>query len=208
MKKEITFSILLVALLLVVILIERKVEINKVEKFGAPKIEKIAPSEMSITSSDFVESGYIPSRYTCDGEQVNPTLEFNAVPLDARALVLIVEDIDASKITQPDGILDHWVVYDIPAYTEKVLPGEKLDGVYGKNSKGDLSYAPPCPSDKEHRYFFRLYALDGKIDLPEGATKKEIQEAMQGHILRQATLIGLYSRTAASTSEIETGSVQ
>ncbi|MBN1697635.1 MAG: YbhB/YbcL family Raf kinase inhibitor-like protein [Spirochaetales bacterium] len=142
---------------------------------------------MTLTSSAFTDSARIPSRYTCDGDDVNPPLSVADVPSGAKSLALIVDDPDA-----PAGTWVHWVVYDIPVISrigENSVPGKQ-----GRNNLGKLDYGGPCPPAGTHRYYFRLYALDFSPDKREGLTKKELMNVMSGHILGKAELMGVYSR--------------
>ncbi len=145
---------------------------------------------MKLTSSAFTEGKRIPAKYTCQGENIPPPMEFHDIPASAVSLVLIMDDPDVPKTLRPDGMYDHWVVFNIPAKTHSIA-----DGIHGKNTGGKNEYYGPCPPDREHRYFFKLYALDKKLSLREGATKKEVEAAMQGHILAQAVLMGRYEKT-------------
>lgn len=147
-------------------------------------------STLQLTSSVFVNNSAIPSKYTCDGDDVNPSLAIARVPEGAKSLVLIMDDPDA-----PVGMWDHWVVFNIPPSVSEIAEGEEPQGVHGKGTSGNLGYKGPCPPDKEHRYFFKLYALDTELDLQEGVSKKDVEKAMEGHILGKAELIGLYERT-------------
>lgn len=149
---------------------------------------------MRITSSVFGQNQKIPSKYTCDGENISPPLEFLDVPENAKSLVLIMDDPDVPKTVRPDGVWDHWVVFDIPPIAVKVDEAQNPPGTMGKNTREKLAYGGPCPPVGQHRYFFKLFALDGMLDLPEGATKSEVMLAMEGHIIEQAELIGVYSR--------------
>lgn len=144
---------------------------------------------MKITSLVFEHNQSIPAKYTCDGEDINPALKFDDVPVEAKSLVLIMDDPDA-----PAGVWDHWIVFNIPLTVKEVFEDEQAPGVQGTNSSGSLNYHGPCPPDREHRYFFKLYALDNMLDLPEGATKQEVEQAMQNHVLAQAELMGRYAR--------------
>lgn len=147
---------------------------------------------MELTSSAFKHNGKIPSKYTCEGENVSPPLKIDDAPLDVKSFVLIMDDPDAVK---PAGkIWVHWVVFNIPGETEEIAEGEEPKGVQGEGTSGDLGYQGPCPPDGEHRYFFRLYALDEELPLKEGATKVEIEDAMEGHILEEAELVGKYKK--------------
>lgn len=144
---------------------------------------------MKLTSSAFTHNGNIPSEFTCDGSDLSPPLTISDVPANAKSLVLICDDPDA-----PVGTWDHWVVFNIPASTIQIPKGTEPNGVAGKNSWGRTGYGGPCPPSGTHRYFFKLYALDTMLNLPAGSTKKQIEAAMQGHILAKAELIGLYKR--------------
>lgn len=151
---------------------------------------------MTITSSAFRDKETIPEKYTCDGEGFNPPLQFNDVSDGAKSLVLLVDDPDVPKNLKPDGVFDHWVIYNIDPSATGIAESGTSSGMLGMNSAGKTSYAPACPPDREHRYFFKLYALDSKLafDNPSKVTKQLVEEQMQGHILEQAELIGLYSR--------------
>lgn len=144
---------------------------------------------MKITSPVFENNKTIPSKYTCDGEDINPPLEIFNVLKGAQGLVLIMDDPDA-----PVGIWDHWIVFNIPPDTKKIKEGAEPEGVHGMGTSNNLKYHGPCPPGRQHRYFFKLYALDIKLNLLEGATKKEVEKAMEGHILDKTELIGLYER--------------
>lgn len=147
---------------------------------------------MKITSSAFEHGGKIPSKYTCDGEDINPGLVISEVPGEAKSLVLIMDDPDAVK---PAGkVWDHWIVWNIPADTTEIAEGEKPKGMHGRGTSGNLNYHGPCPPDAEHRYYFKLYALDSELDIAEGSTKKDVEEAMKGHIVAQAAIMGKYRR--------------
>lgn len=143
---------------------------------------------MEITSPEFQHKGNIPKKFTCQGEDVNPSLVISGVPEGARSLILIVDDPDA-----PGRAWVHWVVFNIAAdvveIDENSVPGKE-----GLNDFGRASYGGPCPPSGTHRYFFKLYALDTELDLPENVTKKRLEEEMKGHILEQAELIGLYKK--------------
>jgi len=144
---------------------------------------------MKITSSAFAEGQSIPSKYTCDGSDTIPPLEFAGVPGNAKSLALIVDDPDA-----PGGTFDHWVVWNIPPDTKGVTEGQPPKGVAGRNSWKKNAYGGPCPPDREHRYFFKLYALDTTLDLPMSSNKGDVEKAMQGHVLAESKLMGRYDR--------------
>jgi Raf kinase inhibitor-like YbhB/YbcL family protein len=150
---------------------------------------------MQLTSSAFANGNLIPARYTCDGENVSPALAWTGVPPAAKALALIVDDPDA-----PAGTWVHWVLLNLPAgaagLPEAVPPGKPLDNgaVQGTTSFRQKGYGGPCPPGGTHRYYFRLYALDGPLSLTGTATAKDVQNAMKGHVLAQAELMGRYAR--------------
>lgn len=144
---------------------------------------------MKITSPAFQNNQRIPAQYTCDGENVNPPLTITDVPTGAKSLVLIMDDPDS-----PTGTWDHWIVFNIPVATTEILEGQEPAGVQGKTSFGEVGYGGPCPGSGEHRYFFKFYALDRQLDLQEGASKKEVEQAMEGHIVEQEKLVGKYER--------------
>jgi len=147
---------------------------------------------MELTSTAFKNGGKIPSKYTCEGENISPPLKIEDAPLDVKCFVLIVDDPDAVK---PAGkVWVHWIIFNIPAETEEILEGESPKGTPGEGTAGELEYQGPCPPDGEHRYFFKLYALDEELSLKEGASKAEVEDAMEGHILEEAELIGKYKK--------------
>lgn len=145
---------------------------------------------MRITSPAFLNNSKIPSKYTCDGENISPPLEFLDLPLQTRSLVLIVDDPDA-----PSKTWAHWVVYNIDPRVKEVKENTvPQGGELGTTDFGRPGYGGPCPPSGTHRYFFKLYALNAILDLPEGLNKQQILERMKDNILDQAQLIGLYSR--------------
>ncbi len=157
--------------------------------------EEIMIQKIEVTSSAFSSGGMIPSDHTCDGADISPPLEWSGVPQGAQSLALIADDPDA-----PMGDWVHWVVYDLPpdlgGLSSAAPAGEKLSlgGVQGRTDFGSMGYGGPCPPRGMHRYFFKLYALDKKLGLKPGVTKKELLKAMDGHILAQGELMGKYQR--------------
>jgi len=152
---------------------------------GADKIQT-----MTITSSAFEHNHPMPSKYTCDGSNINPSLSFTQVPKEAESLVLLVDDPDAVS-----GIWHHWIVYNMESTVSEIPENAStVPGSEGITSFGKSGYGGPCPPSGKHRYFFKLLALDIKLELPEGATYNEFQSAIENHIIDQAELIGLYSR--------------
>ena len=144
---------------------------------------------MNLTSPAFGNNGNIPSECTCDGSGLSPQLNIGDVPSNAKSLVLICDDPDA-----PVGTWDHWIVFNIAPSAKEIAKGTEPKGTQGKNSWGKTGYGGPCPPSGTHRYFFKLYALDTMLDIPPGASKKQIESAMQNHILAKAELVGLYKR--------------
>lgn len=144
---------------------------------------------MELTSTAFEHNDAIPEKYSCDGDDVSPQLSIAGTPDGTKTLVLIMDDPDA-----PVGTWDHWIEFDIPATTATVREGAGLVGTPGNNSWGRTGYGGPCPPGGTHRYFFKLYALDRALNLPEGSSKQAVEAAMAGHVLANAELIGLYSR--------------
>lgn len=144
---------------------------------------------MEITSPAFEQHATIPQKYTCEGEDVSPQLIFADIPAGTKSLALIVDDPDA-----PGGTFDHWIIWDLKPNLRTLAEGESA-GKQGKNSYQELRYRGPCPPPgKPHRYFFKLYALDTTINIPEGSSKKQLEQAMEGHILGKAELIGTYQK--------------
>jgi len=143
--------------------------------------------ELMIASPAFANDGNIPSKYTCEGENVNPPLEVSGIPEEAETLVLVIEDLDAAH-----GVFDHWVVWNIPP--AKMIAENSIPGVQGRNSFGSMQYEGPCPPTGTHRYYFKLYALDTELDLPAGSKKIVLLEAMKGHIITMNEFIGRYQK--------------
>lgn len=150
---------------------------------------------MTLTSSAFGHEGEIPSRYTCDGENLSPPLGFAGVPVGAKSLVLVCDDPDA-----PGGVWDHWVLYNLSPGTPGLPEGLPNAATYpdgslaGKNSWGKIGYGGPCPPTGSHRYYFTIFALDVPLTLSSGATKGDVLRAAKGHILASATIMGRYAR--------------
>lgn len=147
---------------------------------------------MQLTSSVFEDGEPIPDEYGYTRQNMNPPLEIGGVPEDAESLVLIMDDPDA---VEPAGkVWDHWVVYDIDP-TIRIIPEDSTPtgGVSGRNDYGELGYGGPNPPDRRHTYVIKLYAIDTALNLPEGASKEEVEAAMSGHILARGELTGTYA---------------
>jgi Raf kinase inhibitor-like YbhB/YbcL family protein len=150
---------------------------------------------MKLISPAFDEGGMIPEKYTCDGADMSPPLKWDSLPEGTKSLALICDDPDA-----PAGIWVHWVYYDIPASTggvpENVARDDRpqIGGIQGTNNFRRIGYGGPCPPGGTHRYYFKLYALDTLLNLPPGATKKQLVNAMEKHIVGRVQLMGKYRR--------------
>ncbi len=143
---------------------------------------------MKIQSEAFEHNQPIPRKYTCDGENISPPLTFVDVPEEAKSLALVVDDPEAVV-----GTFDHWIVYNLPPDTMDISEDADVE-TQGRNDYGVLQYKGPCPPSGTHQYRFKAYALDTLLDLSEGASKKQLENAMQGHILEKDELIGTYKR--------------
>ena len=154
-----------------------------------------AKMEMKVTSPAFASEGMIPSKYTCDGDDVSPALTWEGIPEGTKSIALINDDPDA-----PRGTWVHWVLFNIPAnvseLAEDVPPDKKLanGAKHGMNDFRKYGYGGPCPPSGTHRYYFKVYALDAELALEPGITKAELEKAMKGHILAQGQLMGKYKR--------------
>ncbi len=152
---------------------------------------------LTLTSPAFTHNGHIPTRYTCDGGDVSPPLAWSGVPTDAMTLVLIMDDPDAPDPAAPQMTWVHWVLYNIPHDTPGLAEGAAAGGLphdtlEGENDWKRPGYGGPCPPVGRHRYFLKLYALDTKLPDLHRPSKKQLQQAMHGHILARTELIGTY----------------
>ena len=143
--------------------------------------------KLIVTSPAFENNGFIPSKYTCDGDNINPVLLIKDAPEATQSLALIVDDPDA-----PMGTWDHWIVWNISP-TEKIEENS-VPGTEGLNSFRRHSYGGPCPPFGTHRYFFKVYALDTRLAIEPNSKKKDVEKAMEGHILAKGEIVGLYKR--------------
>ncbi len=148
-----------------------------------------------LASAAFTEGQSIPRQYTCDGINISPPLEWSGLPKSAKTIAIIADDPDA-----PAGTWVHWVIYNLPADTMGMIENlpmtedVKGGGLQGKNDFEKVGYGGPCPPSGRHRYFFKLYAIDVELPLKGGATKSEVEKAMEGHVMAQAQLMGTYHR--------------
>jgi Raf kinase inhibitor-like YbhB/YbcL family protein len=163
---------------------------------GADKPNPKKVMNLQITSTAFSEGQPVPAKYSCEGSDISPPLAWTNAPANTKSFALIADDPDA-----PMGTWVHWVLYDLPPSTN-ALPEDVAKTQYiagnakqGLNSWPRLGYGGPCPPPgKPHRYFFKLYALDRMLDLKPGLTKKDVEAAMEGHVLAEGQLMGTYQR--------------
>jgi Raf kinase inhibitor-like YbhB/YbcL family protein len=146
-------------------------------------------------SSPVIRNQSIPQHYTCDGDNVSPPLRWGNVPAGTQSLVLIADDPDA-----PGGTFTHWVMYNIPPHLQELPEDVRRDEALpsgarqGMNDFGRIGYGGPCPPGGTHRYFFKLYALDTRLELAPGASRDTVLDAIQGHLLAETEIVGRYSR--------------
>jgi Raf kinase inhibitor-like YbhB/YbcL family protein len=178
---------------------EEQPQIEPTAEPSAPPSEEEEPAmeelDFRLISSAFQQDDPIPASHSCDGENTSPRLTWTNPPAGTQSFTLIFDDPDA-----PGGTWVHWVLFNLPALARSlpadVAPEPTLanGAVHGSNSWNAIGYGGPCPPSGEHRYFFKLYALDSVLDLNTGATKEQLLEAMEGHIVAEAELMGTYSR--------------
>ena len=168
---------------------------EKEEKPSESKEEEAENMKIKVISPAFEEGGMIPSKYTADGQNISPPLKWEGVPDGTKSIALISDDPDA-----PVGTWVHWVMWNIPAeareLTENIPPDEDLpDGSrQGITDFRSIGYGGPAPPSGMHRYYFKVYALDMKLDLPSSSKKADLLKAMEGHILAEGQLMGKYKR--------------
>lgn len=143
---------------------------------------------IQITSSSFINNEYIPTKFTCDGSNVNPSLTIKNIPDGTKTLALIMDDPDA-----PHGTFVHWVVWNI-APEDSLIKENSLPGISGINSTGNNGYMGPCPQSGIHHYHFKVFAIDKELTIKNNADKKILEETMKNHVISSAELIGLYQR--------------
>jgi Raf kinase inhibitor-like YbhB/YbcL family protein len=196
-------KILIILLILFFIILIGFRSFKKYSFYQKPEFKKIATEtpiiteipltteiNMKIESPAFENNQPIPSKYTCDGEDVNPPLKISDVPEDAKSLVLIVDDPDA-----PLGTFTHWIVWNIDPKTNFIEENSvPVGAIVGVNDFGKNSYGGPCPPSGTHHYHFKLYALDTTLNLDKDSKKNDLEKAMENHILEKAEIIGIYKR--------------
>jgi len=154
---------------------------------------------MTITSPAFAKNDSIPARYTCTSSDISPPLQWSGIPSAAKSLALIVDDPDAPDPAAPKMTWVHWVLYNLPPYSEglseDIVPNDLPEGTaQGINDWHRTGYGGPCPPIGRHRYFFKLYALDTVLKETKKATKADVEKAMQGHVLESAELMGTFEK--------------
>lgn len=147
---------------------------------------------MKLKSPAFLDNQQIPSQYSCDGDNVNPPLEINDIPENAKSLVLIMDDPDA-----PGKTFTHWLMWNIPPQTKEILESDWPEGAeQGINDRGQLGYQGPCPPSGVHHYHFKLYALSSKLNVDPGIKKETLEREIDGLTIQKTELIGIYSRSS------------
>ncbi len=142
---------------------------------------------LTVKSPAFKDKDFIPSKYTCDGLNINPPLTIGDIPKTTQSIALVVDDPDA-----PKGTFDHWIMWNIPPLAQ--IDEGSTPGTQGENGKKENKYTGPCPPSGTHHYHFKVYALDSMLDLPVGTDKKALERAMKGHIIAFGELTGMYKK--------------
>jgi len=156
----------------------------------APAIDTSNAIKFKLSSPAFQDSGSIPQKFTCQGDNVSPELNWSEAPANTKSFALIMDDPDA-----PGGTFTHWVVFDLPADQTQLAEGIGPIGVGGNNGLSQTGYMGPCPPNGIHRYYFRLYALDiPSLNLKAGASRGEVETAMNGHVIGSADAMGRFEQ--------------
>ncbi len=197
MSSKITF--VLIAALAGVVYLGVKMFSSQVKNMGAVRQAELyeqrgllsgKSQKMRITSTAFQNGENIPEEYTCDGADINPRLEISNVPPQAESLVLILDDPDAVG-----EVWDHWLIWDVSPKTATIgVRSVPREAKVGMNDFGEFGYSGPCPPSGEHRYMFRLYALDTLLNLGSSSNREQLDQAMEDHIIAKTGLMGRYSR--------------
>lgn len=155
-----------------------------------PTLDTSAAVKFKLSSPAFADSGSIPQKFTCQGENVSPELNWSDAPAGTKSFALIMDDPDA-----PGSTFTHWVLFDIPPETKQLAEGAGPIGMGGNNGVNQTGHMGPCPPSGSHRYYFRLYALDvPSLNLKEGAARNEVEAAMKGHTIGIAETMGRYEK--------------
>jgi Raf kinase inhibitor-like YbhB/YbcL family protein len=147
----------------------------------------LASNNLLVRSPAFEHNDFIPAKFTCVGGNINPELVISDIPKEAVSLALIMDDPDATN-----GTFDHWIMWNIPVKNK--IEENSTPGVQGKNGKNENKYTGPCPPSGTHHYHFKIYALNTRLDLPEGSDKQTLLIAMEGHVIGTGELIGLFKK--------------
>lgn len=181
MKTKVFFTISLFLLTILITGCGTKSEVN---------LDNNLKNIMQVKSSSFEHNQNLPSQYTCDGEGINPPLQISEIPEGTQSLALISDDPDASS-----GDFTHWLVWNIDPTISEIAENSVPEGaVEGTTDFGNTGYGAPCPPSGSHHYYFKVYALDTKLDLSSEAKKANLEKAMEGHVLDKAEIVGLYTR--------------
>ena len=197
MKYKLTFIIIII--LILVLALWYNISTSQKQLLSKEPVENIikannSTTTMQLRSRAFENGGVIPSKYTCDGQNVSPPLAISDVPVNTKSMVLIMDDHDVPRSIRSDGVWDHWIIWNISPNVRTIEEGQRVKGLYGIGSNGQTEYSGPCPPDKEHQYIFSLYALDTELSLRTGAPKIEVLNNMTTHIIAQTKLTGRYDR--------------
>lgn len=166
-----------------------------------PKPEKEGAMALSVQSPAFASMAGIPRKYTCEGSDTSPPLEWSGAPANTKSFVVLVEDPDAPDPAAPQRIWVHWLLYAVPPTVHRLPEGAASAGLpagikVGKNDWGKETYGGPCPPKGRHRYFHKVFALDTVLSFPGAPTKADVVSAMQGHVVAQAEVVGTYEKKA------------
>jgi len=176
----------------------RKKAITRLLKFlyliilMAININAISQGKLTVASTAFTEGNSIPEKFTCAGKNISPPLSWSNAPAGTKSFALIMDDPDA-----PMGVWVHWVLYNIPANVTTLKEDLKIadiKAIYGLNDWRSAGYGGPCPPNGQHRYIFKLYALDTVLESASDMTKQKLEAAMKGHILAKGELMGTFAR--------------
>jgi len=177
-------------IILAILLILVAIWFSKRQKELTFQLPEELSKKMKIISSAFENNQLIPKKYTCDGENINPPLKIDNTPENAKSLVLILDDPDASL-----GTFTHWLIWNIDPKTTQIEENSVPQGaIQGLNDFGKNSYGGPCPPSGIHHYYFKLYAIDTLLDFSSSSKKSDLEKAIEGHVLDFAELIGIYQR--------------
>jgi Raf kinase inhibitor-like YbhB/YbcL family protein len=155
-----------------------------------PAIDTANAAKFKLSSPAFEDSGLIPQKYTCQGDNVSPELNWSEAPANTKSFALIMDDPDA-----PGGTFTHWILFDLPADQKQLAENASPIGVGGNNGLSQIGYMGPCPPSGLHRYYFRLYALDvPSLNLKAGASRSDVEAAMKNHVIGTADTMGRYEQ--------------